>query len=88
MSTLSLELPEAVSKALGEDAQAAGREALVALAVSLYRQKKLSHHQVACSLGLDRFETDALLKSHGALLEITADEFASELNDLRRAVGR
>jgi len=32
--------------------------------LELFRQGRLSHYELACVLGLDRFETDAWLKRH------------------------
>lgn len=39
-----------------------GREALEALAIEGYRSEKLTHHQAARLLGLNRFEFDGFLK--------------------------
>jgi predicted HTH domain antitoxin len=32
--------------------------------LELFRQGRVSHYELACVLGLDRFETDAWLKRH------------------------
>jgi predicted HTH domain antitoxin len=55
------------------------------LAVELYRQHKLTLHQVGKLLGLSRYEVDGLLKRHGVMLEITADEVRQEADALYRA---
>lgn len=39
-----------------------GREALEALAIEGYRSEKLTHHQAARLLGMNRFEFDGFLK--------------------------
>ena len=43
------------------DVSAAAREGF---AIELFRRGVLSHYELGRSLGLDRFETDALLKCH------------------------
>jgi len=48
-------------RAEAPDLSAAGREAF---AVDLFRRGILTHHGLRQTLGLDRFETDALLKRH------------------------
>jgi len=62
--TVTIELPVELERALrasGSDLEVAAKEAL---AVSLFRQGKLSHAGLGGALNLDRFETDALLKRH------------------------
>jgi hypothetical protein len=84
MTTVTIQLPDEVSRLLGADPQVIGRQALEALVVDLYRRQKLTHHQLAGALSIDRFEADGVLKRHGVLIEMTAEEFTSELADLRR----
>jgi hypothetical protein len=48
-------------RAYDPDLSATVREAF---AVELFRRGILSHHSLGQTLGLDRFETDALLKRH------------------------
>jgi len=51
--------------------------------VDLYRQHKITHRQLGEALGLDRFDTDVLLKHHGVELELSLDEFNAEVASLR-----
>ena len=60
--TLTIELPAEVERALRASETDFGVAAKEALAVSLFRRGKLSHAELSHALGLDRFETDALLK--------------------------
>lgn len=55
------------------------------LLVELYRQHKLTLHQVGKALGLSRYQVDAVLKRHGVMLETTADEIRAEADSLQRA---
>jgi hypothetical protein len=52
--------------------------------VDLYRQEKLTHHQLSSVLGLSRFETDALLKRHEVFYDLTAEDVVRESEGLRK----
>jgi len=62
--TLTIDLPPELERALQATAGDTNRTAREALAVSLFREGRLSHADLGRALGLDRFETDALLKHH------------------------
>ena len=62
-SRLSLQLSKDIEerlRAAGIDLTQMAKEALL---VDLYRQHKITHHQLGEALGLDRFDTDVLLKA-------------------------
>lgn len=60
-----------------------GREALEALVIEGYRSEKLSHHQAARLLGLDRFEFDGFLKDRGIYdRAYSAEDLERDLADL------
>jgi predicted HTH domain antitoxin len=60
-----------------------------ALLVNLYRQDKLTHYELSQALGIDRFETDAVLKRHNVTEDLpTTDELAEDLKQLRQLVDR
>ncbi|MEX2120144.1 MAG: UPF0175 family protein [Pirellulales bacterium] len=86
--TISFQLPDAIEMHLRQevaDLDAAAKEAAL---VELYRQHKLSHHQLATALGLDRFETEALLKQHHVTEDlVTPAEFSQQLAGLRKLLG-
>src|SRR5262249_31775177 len=63
------------------DFDAVAKEAAL---VKLYRQAKLTHHQLAIALGLDRFATDGLLQRH----EVTEDLVSAEALDSQIAAAR
>ena len=75
MVSLSLNLPEELSNALGDPPHGEGdlqRAALEAIAVEAYREHKLSTFQLRRVLGLEtRLEVDDFLKRHGVELEYT-----------------
>ena len=53
------------------------------LLVDLYRRDEITEAQLARALGIHRLEIDALLKSHGVMMTLSEEEFASDLADLR-----
>ena len=73
---LSVELPPDAEKRLraeSPDLPAAVREGFL---VNLFRRGMLSHFELGQALGLDRFQTDALLKRHA----LTRQEVDTELH--------
>jgi predicted HTH domain antitoxin len=63
------------------DLEATAREAML---LELYRQDKLSHHELSQAMGLDRFETEGLLKRHGVTEDLpTAHELEKDLQMAR-----
>ena len=82
--TVTLEIPEDLATILRSDSRDLSRAALEALAVEAYRAERLSDAQLRRILGLDRFETDALLKAHGVWLGYSVDDFQREGEISRR----
>jgi predicted HTH domain antitoxin len=72
--TVTFELPEDVEQRLRQQSPDLDSEAKEAMLVELYRQDKLSHFELAQALGLDRFETDAVLKKHNVTEDLPTDE--------------
>ena len=67
-------------RAEAPDLSAAGREAF---AVDLFRRCILTHHGLSQTLGLDRFETDALLKRHRVTEQsLTHEEVDADVQSL------
>jgi predicted HTH domain antitoxin len=82
---INFDLPEDIEQRLrsaeeGADFSGEAREAYL---VDLYRRQKITHHQLGRALGLDRFDTDVLLKGHGVELELSLEEFNAEVASLR-----
>ena len=84
---VTFELPREMEKSLREQLGDLDQAAKEALLVNLYRQSKLTHHQLSGVLGLSRFETDALLKRHEVFYDLTAEDVARESEGLRRLRG-
>jgi hypothetical protein len=85
--SVTFELPEVIERQLRSDIANLDQVAKEAALVELYRQEKLTHHQLATALALDRFETDELLMRHNVTEDlITAEEHNSQLATLRKLV--
>ena len=78
--TLTVQLPDDLEAALRQsisgDLNAYAREAL---AVQLYRDRKLTHAQLQVFLGVSSYATDTILKNHGGVDELTSEELAAQV---------
>jgi len=81
--TIRFEIPQDIEQQLRSSGIDPDREAKEAYLVDLYRQERLTHHQLAEALGLSRYETDGVLKRHGVELELTPEMFRSQVATLR-----
>ena len=81
--TVTIDLPVELERALSVSKQELSAAAKEALAVTLFRQGKLSHAQLGKALDLDRFETDALLKRH----QVTTGSLSLDDLEMDRARG-
>jgi predicted HTH domain antitoxin len=79
---VTVQLPADIERRLRTEISDLDAQAKEAVLLELYRQDKLSHHELSQSLGLDRFETDALLKRHGVTEDLPSSEELK--NDLQR----
>lgn len=77
--TLTVQLPPdleiTLRQSIGGDSDAYMREAL---AVQLYRERKLTHGQLQTFLAVGSYEADAILKKHGGVDELTPEELAAQ----------
>ena len=84
---ITFELPAKIERQLRSewtDFDAVAKEAAL---VELYRQAKLTHHQLATALGLDRFAADELLQRHQVTEDLlSAEALGSQIATLRRFV--
>jgi hypothetical protein len=78
-------LPSEIEQRLRQQFGDLDQTAKEAALVELYRQHKLTHHELAEALGRSRFSTDELLKQHGVNYDITLEEIRSESRSLRQA---
>ena len=76
--TITIHIPPDAERALREstlDLEGAAKEALLVL---LYRQGKLHHKQLADALGLDRWQTEEILKKHNVTEDLPTIEEVRE----------
>jgi hypothetical protein len=67
---LTLDLPEELLAALGEEGRDLPRAALEAIALEAYRERRLTTAQLRRLLGFDsRYELDGFLKKHEVWLD-------------------
>ncbi len=85
--SISFDLPASAEDQLrGElaDLNVVAKEAVL---VELYRQGRITHHQLGLSLGLKRHETDGLLKRHKVVDDLPlAEDLTEEIATLRRLI--
>ncbi len=85
--SISFDLPASVEDQLRRELVDLDVVAKEAVLVALYRQGRITHHQLGLSLGLERHETDGLLKSHNVTEDLPrAEELAEEIATLRRLI--
>ena len=81
--SIRFEIPQEIEQELGTNGRDRNHEAKEACLVELYRQERITHHQLAEALGLSRYETDGVLKRHRVWLELTPEELAAQAALLR-----
>jgi predicted HTH domain antitoxin len=83
--TVSFEISQEIEQELHTNGPAMNREAKEAYLVELYRQERISHRQLGEALGLNRYETDGLLKRHKVSPNVTAQEMHAQAMALKEA---
>ena len=83
-ATVEISVPDTLIKALGAEPRELPRQTFEALVVHAYRKGQITHAQVGELLDLDRWKTNAFLKSAQAFRARESEEFASDLERLRR----
>ena len=85
--SISFDLPDSVEEQLRRELADLDVVAKEAALVELYRQERITHHQLGLSLGLERHETDGLLKRHKVVEDLPrAEELADQIATLRRLI--
>jgi predicted HTH domain antitoxin len=83
--TICFEIPREIEQQIRANGIDLDREARESYLVELYRQDRITHHQLAEALGLGRLETDGFLKRHKVPSGPTLDELSTEIGSLRDA---
>ncbi len=86
--SISFELPAAIEHHLRQELGDLNQVTKEAALVELYRNQKLTHYQLGVALGLDRFETEALLKRHNVTEDcISSEALQEQVDSLRKLIG-
>ncbi|MDB6135884.1 MAG: UPF0175-containing protein [Verrucomicrobiales bacterium] len=72
---VSVEVPDQIAHSLCLDGPHSSRRVLEMLALEGYKDGKLSRGQVSRMLDLEFNETEKFLKDHGAMLELTSEDY-------------
>jgi predicted HTH domain antitoxin len=83
--TFSVQVPDALAKALHLDGPQLNRRALEALALDGYRTGELSRGQISELLDLEVNETMAFLKEHGCAHGLTFEEHERSIERFRKS---
>lgn len=82
---VSFQLPTHLEQELRSGLRDLDGEAKEALLVSLYRQRKLSHLALSKALGLDRFETEDVLRKHKVTEDLgTVEDYLTDATALAK----
>ena len=86
--SISFELPVAIEEQLRRDHADLDVVAKEAALVELYRQGRITQHQLGLSLDKSRFDVEELLKRHKVTEDLdTAEQVAEQITILRRLLG-
>ena len=82
---VTFELPQEIERSLRRQLGDLDQVAKEAALVELYRQDRITAHELAQGLGLSRLETEALLKRYGVTEDLpTESELELDRTRLRR----
>ena len=77
---ITVELPDDMARQMIPAGDDPARTALEDMAVEAYRAHRLTEHQLATLLGLDRYELDGFLKRREVWLEYSIDDLREEVD--------
>jgi hypothetical protein len=81
---ICIEIPADIERQLRAALDNPEQAAKETFLVELYRQRKLTHHQLCEALGISRLEADDLLKQHHVYYDLTGDDVVRESEGLRQ----
>ena len=82
----TVDLPDDLADRLVPQGSDPARTALEDMAVEAYRSHRLTEHEVATLLGLDRYELDGFLRRREVWLDYTMQDLQRDL-EAHRALG-
>lgn len=86
---VTLEFPAEVEEKLRRETTNLDADVKETYALELFRRGQLSHYELSLVLGLDRFQTDAYLKSHKVFEgSLTMADLDADQQTLERVVNK
>jgi predicted HTH domain antitoxin len=82
---ITFELPQDIEQAFRSNGLDLSRKAKEAYLVNLYREDRISHRLLGEALGLNRYETDGVLKRYKVSPNVTAEEMRAQAGALKDA---
>ena len=76
---ITVELPDEMARQMIPAGLDPARTALEDMAVEAYRAHRLTEHQLATLLGMERYELDGFLKRREVWIESTVDDLRQEV---------
>ena len=76
--TICFEIPGDIGRELSTSESDLSGEAREVFLVELFRQDRISHHQLTEALGVSRLEADEVLKRHEVSSGVTAEEMRAQ----------
>lgn len=77
--TISFDIPQDIERQLSSTGGELIGKAREAFLVELYREHEISHRQLGDALGLERYETDGLLKRYGVGLDFGGKDLSPKI---------
>ena len=85
---VTLEFPSDVEARIRKESPSLEADVREAFVLELFRQGRLTHYELSKVLGLDRFETDALLKRRNIFEGgLTMEDLEADRQTLERVLG-
>jgi hypothetical protein len=75
---ISFELPQDIEQRVRTNGADLNHMAKEAFLVAMYREQKITQHQLGQALGLDDYDTDGVLKRYGVGYDLTLEEFKQQ----------
>ena len=85
--TISFDIPRDIEQELAGSMPDLNAEARESFLLSLYREDRITHHQLGQALGLGRLETEAVLKRHKVSSGVTAEELRAQAAAFHEGLG-
>ncbi len=84
--TISFDIPKDIEQELSASVPDLNTDARQAYLVNLYREDRISHHQLAETLGLSRLETESVLNRHKVSSGVWVEEMRAQTAAVHKRV--